>query len=117
MQTIEELKKELEREKNYEENQKEMGQLGRERKKLKREIFKKRLVRQNPWLKTVGRVGSGVGKGLVKIADNLEKSSRIDEELRKKKLKKQIKNLKTKKYKKRVLPKATINTDFNFVYM
>lgn len=114
MPTIEQLKRELAKEKAYDENKREIEQIGREKTKLKKELFKRRMIRQNPWLRTVGRIGKVAGRGLGKLADTLEKSAKINEELRKKKLHKQIKRLKKTKTKKRTLPKATINAGFDF---
>ena len=90
---IEKLRKEIEQEKKYLKMQSDACEEKKTEKQLKKELLMLRMKRQNPklvkagsWLSKAGKVA---GKGLGKLADNLEKSAKIEAELQKKRKAKQ----------------------------
>jgi len=97
MVTIEELRREVQKEKNFAEAKRDIEGVQTEKTKLKKELFKLRFKRQNPKLVRTGQILSQIGKKgfntLDKLGANLEEADRKRKEALKKSLKKKKKGI------------------------
>ena len=91
MATIEELKREIQREKNYEESEREMNNLGIEKKQLEKQLkqmkFKRKFGKYIPNVKPVVSEFKKLGKEIKKIQEEQNSKDRQSKSIKKRKSK------------------------------
>ena len=102
MATIEELRREIQREKNYEESEREMSNLGLEKKQLEKQLkqmkFKRKFGRfvPNVDMNKVKKVGVGIKTGINRLGKEVGKMQ--EEQNRRDRQSRAIKKVKSKQY-------------------